>query len=363
MVVTTKLQDGSVGDTSTGEGVAIEETFTGGCAVRNISCAITALLTWACPVSLTALSAAYQRTNNTGVESTCALPMGTAVDGFGKSNALEWSLDGVTWTPLTITSGGGDSGTLAASFSAVTAKYARIVLESTLESYDDYQITRELTIDVTDFRHTAEMLAPQDVPGNLRGLGACEGAQLTWEWDACACCTGYDIQADGGSIVDVGNVLEYVLSPVSVPSAHTLRVRGYNAAGDGPWAELELTSCAIGVSYPVLNTVEDCEGAQVSLWADAYTGATAWRIYRTDPTGTYLIADLSVRPTEEAPYIDAPRPIGVTATYYLIIETGSGDSPASVSIEVTPCLDGCDCGPWTSPAAATTNWSQQRCAG
>ncbi|MGC4043496.1 MAG: hypothetical protein QM758_06795 [Armatimonas sp.] len=293
MTPTTLLQDHEPNDTLTGETVYKSVTFTGPYAVRNIEGVLTAVLGWDCPVSLKGLTAAYGRSAPGMMESTCLMPPEITLAGFQFTNALEWSLNGTTWTPLGITSGGGSSGTLSASFSPVTAKYARLVLEASLETYDDFTITRTLSVRLSDFRATAEPLAPSDPPANLRGVGGCEGPQLTWLWDPCGCCVGYEVQVDGGAIEDIGAATTYVLAPVPVPSAHTLKVRGYNCGGVGPWAELALTSCTTDTDPPPDPDPDPNNDGCKCAWAPENSPCAPWEGEIGTPTTSWKKAGCS----------------------------------------------------------------------
>ena len=177
---------------------------------------------------------------------------------------------------------------------------------------------------------------------NVRGLGVCEGAQVTIRWDPAATATGYKIRItnpQGSSAINtVGNVTEFVAAPATIGLALTFQVLGINGCGDGPYSDpLTLTPCSI-VPPPTpqpplaptnLRGSGICEGAQNTLRWDA--SATAHRYEVRVNAGTPLnVGNVLV-------WIHTPATVGTSYTYEVRAWNPDGYSGWSTPVTVATC--------------------------
>jgi hypothetical protein len=352
MALTTQLTDNSPGDTMSGETVSSTSSYGIGCAYNTSAAAMTVEWVNSCPYALTGFSATFNRANSivTYGGAICLAEDDTSAGSVYTAEA-EYSLDGASWTTITLGTVPED-GTITATFSG-SAKYCRLILTASNELYNA-SVDMTSAITVTDFRVSGSLLAP-GAP-TLTGPSICEGTQNTLTWASVSCATSYEVSIDSGTAFSVGGDLSYVDTPVTIGVAKSYRVRARNSGGVSAWSNtVSVTACVVAAvpsPAPAVRVMGVCEGEQVTLWIDASPAATSYKLYRTDTTGVgFLIKTFTTRPTAEAPYIDTPRGIGVTVSYYAIATNGIGDSTASESVEATPCLNVC----------AKTVWTQERC--
>lgn len=85
-----------------------------------------------------------------------------------------------------------------------------------------------------------------EVPGVPTSVVATPGyTDIDLDWAIPATgdpATGYDVRINGGTPVDVGNVLTYTFTSLTPATSYTLEVRGYNAVGDGGWESVGATT-------------------------------------------------------------------------------------------------------------------------
>jgi hypothetical protein len=358
MATTLSFSDASAGDTTTGEFATTQAIYSTPCEYNTTSAALTALIQFSCAVTMSALTLTCARTNTAvslgGPEDIiCTIPfMGASAAGASYSSILEYSLDGVSWTGITYVGTISPTGTSTVTFPAITARYLRIILATSYETYTADTVQTS-TVTLSDLRPTYVLAAPASAP-TLTGPAVCEGTQNTLTWTAVDCADSYEISIDGGAAINLGNVLSYIHTGLTIGVSVSYKVRAVNATGAGSWSNtVSKAPCVMATApvAPVMHVLGECEGGQVSLWIDAAAAATSYKLYRTDPTPgqTFLIKTFAAasRPTMSAPYIDTPRAIGVTVRYYAIATNGFGDSAASATVEATPCRTGCDCPAWT----------------
>lgn len=76
---------------------------------------------------------------------------------------------------------------------------------------------------------------PQDAPTLAISGSTHNSVSLTWT--AVAGATGYAYRVDGGTAVDVGNVLTTTVTGLDAEEQYSFEVRAYNAAGPGEWSD------------------------------------------------------------------------------------------------------------------------------
>lgn len=350
MTPTALLSDGSAGNTSTYETGSDSLPFSGSCATRSVTAAITALVDFGCPYLLTSFQFTIAQRLSTWLPSTCTVVPGDPFEEETWTEEAEWSTDGVSWTPISLTALNVAAGTSAKSGLMLSLRYLRIVARLRFRDVQDNG-TISARVRLSDLRTTATLLPPASAP-SLTGPAGCEGPQNTITWTSVPCADGYEIQPDAGTIIDVGVATSYAHTGLIVPSTHTYRVRAYNSAGSGPWSTLltGVSTCVVAVAPlpPTVRALSGCFGEEVRLYLEASSGAVEWRIYRIDATGNFPISGwLTTRPTADDPFVDSPRPIGHAATYYALARNSIGTSAASAGVSIAACLPGCDCTVWT----------------
>lgn len=104
---------------------------------------------------------------------------------------------------------------------------------------------------ISEFTTTAAGNPPATAPANLAAVAQSD-TQINVTWAAVSGATGYEIEIDSGSPVDVGNVLLYEHTGLTAETQHSYRVRAYNLDGAGPWSSAvqETTQAA-----PVASTI------------------------------------------------------------------------------------------------------------
>lgn len=138
---------------------------------------------------------------------------------------------------------------------------------------------------------------PPDDPTGLDATTTTTTATLTWDASTGAP-AGYDVRIDGGSPIDIGNVLTYDFTGLTPGTTYTLEVRAYNAGGDSGWSSIEATTGAAGAGYV----------------ADITVGDHSWIIESGDPAeGDVLVLDgLSIgwEVSESDPWPAQPSSVG-----------------------------------------------------
>jgi hypothetical protein len=88
------------------------------------------------------------------------------------------------------------------------------------------------------FTTDAEPVDPPDTaPGGFTALAQSDTV-IRLEWESVAGATGYDVEIDAGTPIDVGLVLTYDAIGLTASTEYDFRVRAYNTAGDGPWTSV-----------------------------------------------------------------------------------------------------------------------------
>lgn len=131
------------------------------------------------------------------------------------------------------------------------------------------------TADTNTFSITidAALSPPSSAPGSTVAT-AVSSSQIDVSFAAVSGAEGYDIERDGEATpLDLGNVLSYSHTGLAAASAHSYRVRAYNAAGDGPWsASFGDTTEAAGTA---ITLVTDLDASNVSSSLSTITDATS----------------------------------------------------------------------------------------
>lgn len=188
---------------------------------------------------------------------------------------------------------------------------------------------------------------PPDTPTGLAGLGVCEGTQNTLRWNASTGAHKYEVRVNAGTPVDVGNVTQWIHTPVTVGTAYVYEVRAWNPDGYSGWSSaVSITPCVPPPPPPPttgfqLFTIAECEGPQVTLWVAPTAGADTYEIWRYSdlwPDGELVYAGLL--PTQSSPFVDKV-PIGVTVRYRARGVNPGGNTGYTGYLSVTPCPGGC----------------------
>lgn len=155
MATTTRFCDGVPGDTTTSETGSDSLTFSGACAVREVTGTLTAVLDFLYPHNLTAFRYTVSARSVSWVPSICLYPPGDpgAVTTFNEE--AEYSLDGTSWTSLSFTSlGGTATGTAITTGLNVNLRYLRILASASFRDIQDNG-TISGTASVSDIRVSA----------------------------------------------------------------------------------------------------------------------------------------------------------------------------------------------------------------
>lgn len=171
---------------------------------------------------------------------------GTASDPNGEfASAIQETriMVGVPLTPGT-TAQAGDR--LVADHGARSCNVSATSRTATIDYRDDGVADHPLTAGLTTNGRPWFKLYLVTSPGAPATLGADMGettGDLTWTAPATGDpVTGYEVRVDGGGWVDVGLVLNHLVTGLTASTTYDFDVRAYNAAGPGPAASVEGTT-------------------------------------------------------------------------------------------------------------------------
>jgi hypothetical protein len=116
------------------------------------------------------------------------------------------------------------------------------------------------------------------IPNTPTGLDVDEGVtNLELSWTASTGSpTGYDVRINGGSPIDVGNVLLYDFTGLTPETAYTLEVRAYSAGGDSSWASIGGTT--LDLPSPTGLTILGSDEDTITLGWDTHAYATGFEV-------------------------------------------------------------------------------------
>lgn len=293
------------------------------------------------------------------------------------STGVDNGSGGITWTQrqagsltLETTLPPATVRTLALNFTAVDCRYWKFVV-----LIDGASGLGNL-VEVSGNQST--ICAPPAKVLNVRGIGACEGAQLTVRWDAAATATGYRLRItnpQGSSAINVvGNVTEFVAAPAAIGLALTFQVLAFNECGDGPYSDpVTLTACPIAPppepppTPTGLTGLGVCEGTQNTLRWDPAATAHKYELRVNGGTPVDVGSVLT--------WIHTPVVLGTSYAYELRAWNPDGYSAWSSPVTIVPCapppppppgggfqiytVEGCE-GPqvtlWVAPAAGSETY-------
>lgn len=166
---------------------------------------------------------------------------------------------------------------------------------------------------------------PPTTPTNVQVAVDCVCATVTWDASEDAP-TGYEIRIDGGTPVDVGDVLEYEVCDLEPGTEYTVEVRAYNDDGDSGWSDsVEFTTDVVPGSV-----------GSISLAAGTTTVTATWP------------------PVAAADYYEVRIDGGTTVTSNDTSHGFTGLTPGTAhTVEVRAC-NGCGCSEWTVSEPVTT---------
>lgn len=262
MLVTTKLDDVAVDDTSTAEVGQSINTYSGACARLSNYLVVTALIDLGADYYLTGWSAQVKPQDAVAEIPACVLPPEIELSP-GYTWALEASTDDATYIALSsgsLTEGAWNS--LGADLSGLDldpVRYVRLVVIVDSDTYrsSGYSVYAR----VADFRFYGTSAGsgggtPAPPGPTISVLGVCEGQQATIWCSAVTGATYYevwritDMEPAPGVLVysgpqpTVGS--PFVDTPLPIGRATTYRVRGCNGSGCGPATEVVITPCYTG---------------------------------------------------------------------------------------------------------------------
>lgn len=85
--------------------------------------------------------------------------------------------------------------------------------------------------------------------------------ELVVNWPISTGATGYELRVDGGSAIDVGNVIQYVVGSLTNSVEYDIEVRAYNANGYSAWSDIVSgTPVSLGVDWYVATDGNDTTG-------------------------------------------------------------------------------------------------------
>jgi len=168
------------------------------------------------------------------------------------------------------------------------------------------------TADTNSFSITidAALSPPSSAPGSTVAT-AVSSSQIDVSFAAVSGAEGYDIERDGeGTPLDLGNVLSYSHTGLAAASAHSYRVRAYNAAGDGPWSASFGDTTEAGLSITIDGSFDrSCVNPALSSWdADYGDGVPVIRIYPRRQTVTTAGSDVWLEPFARITGVDGLQP-------------------------------------------------------
>lgn len=144
------------------------------------------------------------------------------------------------------------------------------------------------------------------VPDSAGGYATSTAVLFAWQAPVTGGApTSYETDLNGGSLVNVGLVLESSYTGLTQDTAYTVRVRGRNADGAGPWVTLPLTT-----GHP--------PGVPTSVAGELAAGdyVLTWRIDVADEWGAFDVRLDDEDPIEVTdPVDDEADPLEFTYTY------------------------------------------------
>lgn len=152
--------------------------------------------------------------------------------------------------------------------------------------------------------------------------------------------TGYEYRLDGGSVVDVGNVLTFGMTGQTPGDTVTVEVRAYDAAGNrGAWASADVTFLIFGIDFddPALDLeVGNVSGSLVDL---GMLASTSVRVTIQDPDTSAVVHEATVA-TSAAGVLPRVEHASLDGEAYLVVlQTTEVDpmdrSVASIIMEAT----------------------------
>ena len=123
-----------------------------------------------------------------------------------------------------------------------------------------------------------------EIPQNLKAQPAM--SQITLTWDAADSATGYDLEIDGGTPEDIGNVTTYIHTNLGINETHSYRVKAKVGGVTGDWSG-KITTRTQSSSYGI-----DCTSNEV--FDLALTAADIANFDETSFTVTYNPNELDV---------------------------------------------------------------------
>lgn len=120
--------------------------------------------------------------------------------------------------------------------------------------------------------------AAPSTPGDPSGLDVTEHVtSLELDWSAASGSpTGYDVRIDGGTPVDVGNVLTYEFTGLDPATSYTLEVRAYNGGGDSGWSSIGGTT--LDLPAPTGLTIIGSDEDSITLGWDTHAYADGFEV-------------------------------------------------------------------------------------
>lgn len=140
----------------------------------------------------------------------------------------------------------------------------------------------------------AEVDPPADAPTSVSAV-AQSSSHITLTWAGVTGATGYEVEIDSGTPIDVGNVLVYQHTGLAPDTEYSYRVRGYNDNGAGPWSSAvqEFTDALPTLGWTTAPAVESVTTTSITITAEpnqpCNVFAVALRKGRATPTGANVI--------------------------------------------------------------------------
>lgn len=203
---------------------------------------------------------------------------------------------------------------------------------------------------VTDSVNIIVSAAVGSAPSTPAGLSAvpdaCGTRTINVNWSDVAGATSYDIEVDGGSVVNTGATSFYAHTGLSSQSVHSYRVRARNATGPSAWSGSDSATApaaCVATTYSITSSVGGAGGGSISpSGTESNIPGGASRSFVISPVVGYVISDVSVA-TGAGPFISVGTPSGHTfsniSANHQIRATFSGAPPCVP--EFTPQMNSC----------------------
>ncbi len=206
----------------------------------------------------------------------------------------------------------------------VEGSYTGLVIRAT-DTADDTADTNDFDIVIA----AAAVDPPEDAPANVQAVAQGQ-TQIDVTWEAVTGATGYEVEVDSGTPVDVGNVLLYEHTGLTADTQYNYRIRAYNAEGPGPWSSaVQETTDAISSAV---------KGVRVTTTAASVTGLTAIWWDSNPPAGNPVFATATASTDSEGDLeldLDADTTLDIgqhgTLVLYKLDATDHKDSLAAVT--------------------------------